>query len=106
MWGRLSACGPAFQRVQPAGRPAAGKIARSGRMQVAMVEIQPIHVEVEREEDGRILASVPALPGVMAYGANNDEAVRKVKSIALQLLADMIASGEDVPEPIKVLFAA
>ena len=71
-----------------------------------MVEIQPIRVEVEREEDGRFLASVPELPGVMAYGAVEVEAVRKVKAIALQVLADMIESGEDVPEPLKVLFAA
>ena len=71
-----------------------------------MVEIQPIRVELEREEDGRLLASVPDLPGVMAYGATEEEAVRKVKSIALQVLADMIASGEDVPAPLKVLFAA
>ena len=71
-----------------------------------MVEIQPIRVELDREEDGRILASVPELPGVMAYGATEEEAVRKVKSIALLLLADMIESGEDVPEPLKVLFAA
>jgi predicted RNase H-like HicB family nuclease len=71
-----------------------------------MVAIQPIRVEIEREEDGRILASVPDLPGVMAYGAAEDEAVRKVKSIALQVLADMIESGEEVPEPLKVLFAA
>jgi predicted RNase H-like HicB family nuclease len=71
-----------------------------------MVEIQPIRVEIEREEDGRILATVTDLPGVMAYGGSEDEAVRKVKSIALQILADMIESGEDVPEPLKVLFAA
>jgi predicted RNase H-like HicB family nuclease len=71
-----------------------------------MVEIQPIRVEVQREEDGRILASVPDLPGVMAYGRTEDEAVRKVKSIALQVLADMIDSGEEVPEPLRVLFAA
>ena len=71
-----------------------------------MAEIQPIRVEIETEEDGRILASVPDLPGVMAYGATEAEAVRKVKSIALQVLADMIASGEEVPEPLKVLFAA
>jgi predicted RNase H-like HicB family nuclease len=71
-----------------------------------MVQIQPIRVEVEREEDGRILASVPDLPGVMAYGASEAEAIRKVKAIALQVLADMIESGEDVPEPLKVLFAA
>ena len=71
-----------------------------------MVEIQPIRVEVEKEEDGRILASVPDLPGVMAYGSDETEAVRKVKAIALQVLADMIESGEEVPEPLKVLFAA
>jgi len=71
-----------------------------------MVEIQPIRVEVEREEDGRVLASVPDLPGVMAYGVSEEEAVRRVKSIALQVLADMIESGDDVPEPLKVLFAA
>ena len=71
-----------------------------------MVEIQPIRVELDREEDGRILASVPDLPGVMAYGVNQEEAVRKVKSIALQVLADMIESGDEVPEPLKVLFAA
>ena len=75
-------------------------------MKVDMVEIQPIRVEIEREEDGRVLATVPDLPGVMAYGGTEDEAVRKVKSIALQVLADMIESGEEVPEPLKVLFAA
>lgn len=73
---------------------------------MSMIEIQPIRVELEREEDGRTLASVPDLPGVMAYGATEEEAVRKVKSIALQVLADMIESGEEVPAPLKVLFAA
>lgn len=71
-----------------------------------MVEIQPIRVEIELETDGRVLASVPDLPGVMAYGGTEAEAVRKVKSIALQVLADMIESGEEVPDPLKVLFAA
>ena len=75
-------------------------------MKAVMVEIQPIRVEVDREQDGRILASVPDLPGVMAYGGAEEEAVRKVKSIALQVLADMIENGEDVPGPLKVLFAA
>jgi predicted RNase H-like HicB family nuclease len=75
-------------------------------MAIAMVTIEPIRVELEREDDGRILAAVPDLPGVMAYGANEDEAVRKVKAIALQVLADMIESGDEVPEPLRVLFAA
>ena len=71
-----------------------------------MVEIQPLRIELDREEDGRILASVPDLPGVMAYGETEEAALRRVKSIALQVLADMIESGEDVPEPLRVLFAA
>jgi len=71
-----------------------------------MVSITPLRVEVEMEEDGRMLAAIPDLPGVMAYGATEAEAVRKAKSIALQVLADMMESGEEMPEPLKVLFAA
>ena len=71
-----------------------------------MVTIEPIRVETEREDDGRILASVPDLPGVMAYGSTEIEAIRKVKTIALQVLADMIESGDEVPEALRVLFAA
>jgi predicted RNase H-like HicB family nuclease len=78
----------------------------SGKMKAAMVEIQPIRVQIELEEDGRFLASVPDLPGVMAYGNTEDEAIRKAKSIALQVLADMIESGDEVPAPLKALFAA
>ena len=63
-----------------------------------MITIEPIRVEVESEDDGRILASVPDLPGVMAYGITKTEAVRKVKTIALQVLAEMIESGEDAPQ--------
>jgi len=55
---------------------------------------------------GLILASVPALAGVMAYSARADEALREVKSLALQVLADMVESGEPVPETLKRLFAA
>ena len=75
-----------------------------------MVEIQPLHIEIEREEDGRFLASVPELPGVMAYGGTEESALRKAKAkakaIALQVLADMMESGEELPQPLRVLFAA
>jgi predicted RNase H-like HicB family nuclease len=63
-----------------------------------MAEIQPIRIDLEREDDGRILASVSDLPGVMAYGSSEEEAVRKVKSIALQVLADMIESGDEAAQ--------
>lgn len=71
-----------------------------------MSESQPIRIEIDREDDGRFLASVPELPGVMAYGETQDLAVRKVKAIALQVLADMIESGETVPRSLETLFAA
>jgi predicted RNase H-like HicB family nuclease len=58
------------------------------------MEIQPICVEIEPEDDSRIHASVPSLPGVMAYAATPEAAVRKVKAIALQVLADMVESRE------------
>jgi predicted RNase H-like HicB family nuclease len=71
-----------------------------------MVSIEPLRIEIDREDDGRFLASVPDLPGVMAYADTQDAAVRKAKSIALQVLADMVESGDEVPEPLKALFAA
>lgn len=71
-----------------------------------MVEIQPLQLEIEQEEHGRFLASVPELPGVMSYGDTEESARRKAKAIALQVLADMVESGEELPQPLKVLFAA
>lgn len=70
-----------------------------------MVTIDPIRIELELEQDGRVLASIPALPGVMAYGFTEPEAIRKVKSIALQVLADRIESDEVVPDSLRLLFA-
>lgn len=61
-----------------------------------MVSIEPLRIEIDREDDGRVLASVPDLPGVMAYGDTEDAAVRKAKAIALQVLADMVETGDDV----------
>jgi len=66
----------------------------------------PFRIELDREEDGRWLAAVPELPGVMAYGVTEGEAVKKVKVIALQILADMVENGEEIPEPLKLLFVA
>lgn len=68
-----------------------------------MVNIEPLRVEAEREEDERMLASVPELPSVMAYAPMQEEALRKVRPIALQVLADLIESGDDVPAPLKAL---
>ena len=50
--------------------------------------------DTEREEDGRWIAEVPQLPGVMAYGATEGEAKAKAEALALRVLADRIDHGE------------
>jgi predicted RNase H-like HicB family nuclease len=50
-----------------------------------------MQIEVEREDDGRWIAEVPDLPGVMAYGPTREEAISRVKALALRVLADRIA---------------
>jgi predicted RNase H-like HicB family nuclease len=60
-------------------------------------------VEIEREDDGRWMAEVLALPGVLAYGTTREEAVAKCEALALRVLADRLEHGEAVPE-LSVLF--
>ena len=55
-------------------------------------------IETEREDDGRWLAEVPALPGTMSYGQTREEAITRVQALALRVLADRIEHGEAVPE--------
>jgi predicted RNase H-like HicB family nuclease len=47
-------------------------------------------LEIEREHDGRWLAEVPELPGVLAYGATADEAMTRAEALALRVLADRL----------------
>jgi predicted RNase H-like HicB family nuclease len=51
-------------------------------------------IELDRENDGRWIASVPELPGVHVYGASRDDAVAKAQAQALSVLADEIEHGE------------
>jgi predicted RNase H-like HicB family nuclease len=51
-------------------------------------------IELDREEDGRFIAEVPELPGVMAYGAREAEAVATAKALALRVLAERLEHGE------------
>jgi predicted RNase H-like HicB family nuclease len=65
-----------------------------------------IRVEVEREDDGRWLAEVPALTGALAYGQSREEAVAKVEALALRILAERLEHGEPTPELDGVFEAA
>ena len=51
-------------------------------------------VEIEKEVDGRWIAEVPALPGVMAYGSSKVDALLRVQALALRVLADRLEHGE------------
>ena len=62
-------------------------------------------IEVEREDDGRWIADVPTLPGVMVYGETREEALARVEALALRVLADRLEHGEAVPE-LSGLFSA
>jgi predicted RNase H-like HicB family nuclease len=57
-----------------------------------------LRIEVEREDDGRWIAEVPALPGVLAYGLTRDEAIARAQSLSLRVLADRLEHGEAVPD--------
>ena len=61
-----------------------------------------MRIEIEREEDGRWLTEIPDLPGVMVYGSTREEAVARVKALALRVLADRLEHGEAVPELLEV----
>jgi predicted RNase H-like HicB family nuclease len=51
-------------------------------------------VEVGREDDGRWLAEVPELPGVLAYSTTAEDAQAKVQALALRVVADRLEHGE------------
>jgi predicted RNase H-like HicB family nuclease len=55
-------------------------------------------VEVEQEEDGRWLAEVLELPGVLAYGQDQDSAVSRVQALALRVVAERLEHGEAGPQ--------
>jgi len=63
-------------------------------------------VESEQEVDGRWIAEVKELPGVMVYGATREEALAKAQALALRVVAERLDHGEILAEPLNILFAA
>jgi predicted RNase H-like HicB family nuclease len=61
-------------------------------------------VEIEREEDGRWIADVLEIPGAMAYGDSEDEALARAQALALRVIADRIEHGEGPRGPLSVSF--
>ena len=63
-------------------------------------------LHAEQEEDGRWIAEVNELPGVLKYGATRDEALALAEALALRVVADRIEHGEHPVGPIQITFAA
>jgi predicted RNase H-like HicB family nuclease len=64
-------------------------------------------IETDHEEDGRWIAEIPELPGVLAYGASREAAIRSVEALALRVLADKLEAGAEKPsDPLAVTIAS
>lgn len=60
------------------------------------------NIEYEQEEDGRWLAEVVGLPGVLSYGNTPNEAIIKAESLALRVLAEKLEQEEIQPQSINI----
>ena len=65
-----------------------------------------LKIETEREVDGRWIAEVPALPGVLAHGDSDASARSKVQALALRVIADRLENGEPLPHELAGVFEA
>jgi predicted RNase H-like HicB family nuclease len=65
-----------------------------------------LKIETEREDDGRWIAEVPALPGVLAYGDSDAVARSRVQALALRVIADRLENGEALPRELSGVFEA
>jgi predicted RNase H-like HicB family nuclease len=63
-------------------------------------------IETEQEVDGRWIAEVCELPGVLAYGRTRDEAIARVEALGLRVLADRLENGDEAhPPALQISFA-
>jgi predicted RNase H-like HicB family nuclease len=96
---RLSAAPPSWPAAQ---RDRSASRTQRRKMSVAM----NFEIECEREDDGRWLAEVPQLPGVLAYGTSANDAMAKAQILALRVLAERLENSETGPQAITFSIAA
>ena len=63
-------------------------------------------VETEMEADGRWIAEIVDVPGVMAYGSTEQEAIASAQAVALRVLADRIEEQKEPAETVTVSIEA
>lgn len=65
-----------------------------------------LQIELEQEEDGRWIAEVPDLAGVLTYAQSREEALAKVQALALRVIAERLEHGEEAPSLLQLTFQA
>ncbi|HEY2865596.1 MAG TPA: type II toxin-antitoxin system HicB family antitoxin [Pyrinomonadaceae bacterium] len=60
-------------------------------------------IELEQEEDGRWIAEIDELDGVLVYGDTREDAIKNVKTLALRVIADRLENGESLPQQVESL---
>lgn len=80
----------------------------SGKKPSSSVRSRDLRFEfvIEREDDGRWIADIPAVPGALAYGATVEEAKAKAYALALYAVADDVEKSKEIPDTISVLSAS
>jgi predicted RNase H-like HicB family nuclease len=82
-----------FLDVRSGGSIITGEVHMRGQMD--------FQIEFEQEEDGRWIAEIPELPGVMCYGATKEEAEVLVEALALQVIAEQMKANMTAPKSIR-----
>jgi len=77
---------------------------RKPRRSVTSQDLQ-FCIEIERETDGRWIAEIPDLPGVMAYGKTEEEAKANAYALALRVIADRVEKSHHVPKSLSLVCA-
>jgi len=60
-------------------------------------------IELEQEDDGRWIAEIDELDGVLVYGDTREDAIKNVKTLALRVIADRLENGESLPQQVESL---
>jgi predicted RNase H-like HicB family nuclease len=63
-------------------------------------------IETDQETDGRWIAEVTELPGVLTYGQTREQAIQLAEALALRVVADRLEHGETIPEVSNVFTVA
>lgn len=67
------------------------------------IQTMNLAIELEQEDDGRWIAEIDELDGVLVYGDTKEEAIRNVKTLALRVIADRLENGESLPQQVESL---